>query len=409
LLVAGVAAAKLIDMFSHRLAVVVVGCALGALGQAEGQNTAGVIEPKGTARAANSEGTYLALRGALPVGEGAGVKDLTIEREGGRFHFAQGTFYFHAPVNQRVTGAVFVGSGHFDLTPEDASERHSLSLLNKSGAMSQDFNSVVLRFTDGTAEEIRTAAVGQAGAATSQAGQMAAEFAKSLRSKLHENLALRLLSDVWMPEAKEGEYFLASFRMGGTFTGRNVLFVVDPEDLPDQVQMSTWSEDDSQTWAGYRMHEAHGFQGVPEHVSAERLDVQFEKSGVMHNTAETTVMVRREGLRVIRLNLYPTLRVSGVYDEMGMPLDFVQEGKDNDPEFAVLLPKGAAKGQALRVSKNFTMLVPIYLQTENGNVVRIARIRMNGEDMVERTLKLGKLPSPWKKLLLNYNADVLSD
>ena len=61
------------------------------------------------------------------------------------------------------------------------------------------------------------------------------------------------------------------------------------------------------------------------------------------------------------------------------------------------------------VSKNFVMLVPVYLQMENGSTVRIANIGMHGEGAIEHTMKLGKLPSPAKKLLVNYNSDVLSD
>ena len=59
--------------------------------------------------------------------------------------------------------------------------------------------------------------------------------------------------------------------------------------------------------------------------------------------------VLRDGVRVVRLNLYPTLRVSGVYSESGAPLDFVQEGKENDPEFAVILPAAAKAGDTLRL------------------------------------------------------------
>ena len=36
-------------------------------------------------------------------------------------------------------------------------------------------------------------------------------------------------------------------------------------------------------------------------------------------------------------------------------------------------------------------------------------MKLGGEVSLERTYKLGKLPSPGKKLLVNYNADVLSD
>ena len=62
-------------------------------------------------------------------------------------------------------------------------------------------------------------------------------------------------------------------------------------------------------------------------VTDERLDVTIERSGMMKTSAETTMKVLRDGVRVVRLNLYPTLRVSGVYSESGAPLDFVQEAK----------------------------------------------------------------------------------
>lgn len=314
---------------------------------AQGQSAVASITPKGAAQPPNRDGVYLALRSALPAGDGAQVKDFTLERQGATFHFAHGNFFFYAPVNGKVTGAVFEGSGHFDLAPKDASERHSLALLNKSGVMAQDFSTLVMRFTDDTADQIRKASTGSAGPATSQASNAAEDLAKSFRQKLHENLELRLLSDVLI--SRPSQYFLASFRMGGMFTGRNVLFIVDPESVPDQVELDTLSDEGEQAWAGYRMEGQPDDAGVPEHVAAERLDVRFERSGVMKNTAETTITVRRDGLRVVELNLFPTLRVSGVYDGDGNPLDFVQENKDYDPQFAVVLRKPAARGETLRL------------------------------------------------------------
>jgi hypothetical protein len=124
-----------------------------------GQVTGAVIEARGAARPANANSTYLALRGALPGGDGVAVKEFNLERQGGEFHFEQGSFYFYGPVNGRVTGAVFLGKGRFALSPKDVREQHSLAQLTKSGVMSQEFSTVVLRFTDGTAEEIRKAGV----------------------------------------------------------------------------------------------------------------------------------------------------------------------------------------------------------------------------------------------------------
>jgi aminopeptidase N len=61
------------------------------------------------------------------------------------------------------------------------------------------------------------------------------------------------------------------------------------------------------------------------------------------------------------------------------------------------------------VTKDFLMLVPMYLQMQNGTTVRLFNLELHGDETFERTLKIGKLPSPGKKLLVNYNADVLSD
>jgi len=61
------------------------------------------------------------------------------------------------------------------------------------------------------------------------------------------------------------------------------------------------------------------------------------------------------------------------------------------------------------VSKDFLMPVPVYLQLADGRTVRVFNLGMEGDMTSEHTIKLGRLPSPAKKLLLNYNYDVLSD
>jgi hypothetical protein len=320
--------------------------------RAQSPATSAPIEPNGAARPANSDGTYQALRGSLPSGDGFTVKDLTLEREGGVFHFEQGDFYFYGPVNGLVTGAVFTGKGHFSLSVKDASEQRSLALLTKSGVMQQDFTSLVLRFTDGTADEIRKASSGSPGKVPTHEVQAGVELAKSFRKRLNENLELHLLPDALI--GQPGNFFLASFRMGGAFTGKNVLFLVDPEGAfdaaPDEVALSTWDDFTLETWAAYRMaHPEAKSSGLRTRVSDEKLDVTFDKSGSMKSSAETTLTARKDGVRVLRLNLFPTLRVSGVFSETGAPLDFVQEAKDADAQFAIVLPTAAKAGQTIRV------------------------------------------------------------
>jgi len=316
------------------------------------QLDAPAIKPSGSARPANTNGVYLALRSALPAGEALAVKDFTLEREGGDFHFEQGNFFLFGPIGGRITGAVFLGKGHFDLAPKQAAEQHSLAFLTKGGALSQDFSTLVLRFTDATAEEIRKASSGSADSGqASQAAHAAHDLAQSYRTQLHGNLDLRLLSDV-LRAGNMGGFFLASFRTSGTPGSHNALFTIDPDDGPDQVSLATWDEESYQVWVGYKMaSRAASAAKVPAmlHVSAQKLDVSFEKSGTLHSNAETTFTVSRAGRRVIPLHIFPTLRVEGVYAEDGTPLDFIQEDKLDDPQFALVLDQPSKAGESRRV------------------------------------------------------------
>jgi hypothetical protein len=61
------------------------------------------------------------------------------------------------------------------------------------------------------------------------------------------------------------------------------------------------------------------------------------------------------------------------------------------------------------VSSNFVMRVPVYLQLQDGQTKRIFNAVMHGTIVIDQTIQLGKLPSPAKAILVNYNADVLSD
>jgi aminopeptidase N len=61
------------------------------------------------------------------------------------------------------------------------------------------------------------------------------------------------------------------------------------------------------------------------------------------------------------------------------------------------------------VSKDFVMRVPLYLELQNGVVARIANVPMIGEQTIDHSFQLGKLPSPAKTISIDYNMDVLSD
>ena len=61
------------------------------------------------------------------------------------------------------------------------------------------------------------------------------------------------------------------------------------------------------------------------------------------------------------------------------------------------------------VSEKFVMRVPVYLQLQNGQTRRLFVVVLHGNGTLDQVIKLGKLPSPAKAMMVNYNADVLSD
>ncbi len=63
---------------------------------------------------------------------------------------------------------------------------------------------------------------------------------------------------------------------------------------------------------------------------------------------------------------------------------------------------------AIGVSENFKMIVPVYIEFENGNVTRLGSAAIKGSSSLKQTIPAGKPPSPIKCLMINYNYDVLS-
>jgi Peptidase family M1 domain len=302
-------------------------------------------------RPPNANTYYQALRGLLPGGETAQVKDFVLTRDAAVFTFHSGGFAFYGEANGKITGAVFRGQGSLHLEPPIDEERRSIALLTKEPKLDEEFDTAVLRFTDSTAAEIRKAAIGKgpSDGAFTTAGQ---RFAEALRANIHWNLDARLLEDVLSP--RSGGFFLAS--IDGKKYASKMIFMIDPEGAfgvaPEEVELMTWNDTRSGIWAAFHYSDEYK-QGIasgneandPYSIDHQDLDVTLAKNGNISAIATTSIRSRSKGLAVVPLRLYPTLRVSSVQDAEGHQLDFIQENKDKDPDFAVILPAPLAENQ----------------------------------------------------------------
>jgi hypothetical protein len=295
---------------------------------------------------ANSDPTYLALRKLTLGSEAVSVNNLELKREAGTFHLRSGTVCFVAPVAGKVTGAVFAGDGNFVLDPP-ASERSMLKLLTKEDEFSENFSQMVLRFTDSTYDEIKKA--GMTGASGCDAGPLK-DSQHTMRHKLKTNLESRILEDVLSPEP--GGLFVA-FIHGKRYNGQE-LYTIDPHEEREQVDFATYDENKYGDWASFPMSGEHkkGTSGQPIRIDHQQLETTLEKNANLIGKSKTTFTARLNGLRVVPLNLFRTLRVRSVTAD-GQPLAYIQEDKNDDAEFAVILPKALAADEQLTIATEY--------------------------------------------------------
>lgn len=101
---------------------------------------------------------YRQLREARlePAGE---LRDATLRIDRVELTFEHGQLYLAPEIGGHVTGAVFLGDGRVLLDPPDAVEREQLDRHLESEAIDMEFERLVLRFSDDTAERLRSQAV----------------------------------------------------------------------------------------------------------------------------------------------------------------------------------------------------------------------------------------------------------
>jgi Peptidase family M1 domain len=290
----------------------------------------------------NSDPTYQALRSLTLGGESVSVNNLDLKRDAGTFHLRSGTVCFVGPVQGKVTGAVFVGDGNFVIAPPP-SEAGMLKLLTKENEFSENFTHLVLRFTDSTYDEIKKA--GSAVSGGCENGLLKdSQNAMRHGELLKYNLDARILQDVLSPEP--GELFVA-FVHGKRYNDKE-LFVVDPRGaryiMREQVGLMTYDENKYGVWAAFpRSSERKSSDGGPIHIEHQVLDTTIEKNASLMGNATTTFEARVNGLRVFALDLFPTLRVQSVTAN-GQGLSFIQQEKNEDAGFWIILPKPLGPG-----------------------------------------------------------------
>ena len=291
----------------------------------------------------------------------ATVNNLILKRDAATFTMKSGEIYFLAPVENRYTGAVFIGSGDMSMTPPTQAEKNSIRIFTDQESIVEQFDKLVLRFSDKTFEEIKAspnATMKTGGPAASQARDLYRTNMDLLRKRLRDNRELRTLQDIYNP-SQEG-YFNA-FINGSRFN--KLVFILDPFGvpgaMPEEVALFSYGETDGGTWAAFHREEEFKKGTASSSEDHRIIDItQHDMEGAIkgsHLTITDRVTFKNlvAGTRVIPFNLYGSLRVTSVQDAEGNNLNFIQESKDEDSDFGVILAKPLAAGQTHQLAISF--------------------------------------------------------
>jgi Peptidase family M1 domain len=245
------------------------------------------------------------------------IRDITIRRDVLTIAFNRGAIAFLEPINGKVTGAVFIGSGEIVAIPPDPIEKQQVYKFTGTPVLNETFQAAILRFTDNTYEEIRKEISQHAeeDVTANDAAQFDSwDMALAARATL---LNLRLLIDLLEPDGKT--FFLGELN-GDKRGWFDVLY-----DLRTTEEVSVFQVHDiggaavSDVWASFNQRsEARNPEAVA-HEQKSSIDVlSYEIDGALgpdnkiDAKATLRIKARTEGARVLNFELAPSLRVASL-------------------------------------------------------------------------------------------------
>ncbi len=316
---------------------------------------------------ANSDPNYRALRDS-GITEIIRVENVTLKRDAGELRLRSGLVGFLPPVLGRVAMAVFAGQASFHLEPAFSLEANYLQMLTDNKTVDEEFDSVVLSFTDATYQELkREGSVAQSNNSLADALR---DFHHRMRhrNEIPRSMLEAMLTYDEIPNV-EADLLAQLYNQKSTpmfcayMHGRryhDLRFLIDPRGamrhLPSPEEVGLIHLDALGTHEGifYLTHLKSEWQNSTASSSEDkrivglkhyRIETTISKNGRLTAGADITFEALRDGDRVIDFGLLPTLRVTRVAGSDGKDISFIQEDRKEDGSFYALLPQPTVKGQ----------------------------------------------------------------
>jgi hypothetical protein len=323
----------------------------------------------------NSDPLYRQLR-EIGLGRTFRFDNFTLNWDVATFQFQKGTLTMLSPVDGIVTGAVFIGEGHFNL--KSATSLNARELRRRTGAddVNEAFTEVVFRFT----REARLKFLPGVGGQTDAPAEAATAFSHWKERMRHrrehplsfteyllegegmDNVDADLLAASYNESHPE---FLNAYIRGKKhkdlrFLVRTRVGAIPQLDSPEEVALINNDPEGMEDGVWYLAHLKSEYLNHTASSQEDRrlfathrykIETVIAKNGHLFSTATITFEALLAGERVLKFGLLPNLRVTRVSDEQGQAIYFVQESRKEDGSFYAILSQApqAGKEYSIRV------------------------------------------------------------
>jgi len=326
---------------------------------------------------ANSDPVYRELR-QLGLGHTFRFDKFTLNYDVATFEFQRGTLTWLSPVEGSVTGAIFVGEGHFHLKAVTRIDAREIQRRTGADDVEEDFTEVVLRFTPDERMKLQPGA-GDPMESSPEAARTFAHWKEQMRRRseiplgfteylLHgetmDNVDADVLAAIYNPAHPTffNAYITGKKHRDLRFFVRSRVGAVPQLDSPEEVALINYDPEGMSDGVWYLAHLKSEYgNGTASSEQDRRLfathryriETVIAKNRHLFSTATITFQPLIAGERVMKFGLLPNLRVTRVVDEQGQDLHYIQESRKEDGSFYVVLSEAPPPGRESSITVEY--------------------------------------------------------
>jgi hypothetical protein len=318
---------------------------------------------------ANTDSIYRQLRD-LSVGDTYVCEKFIFNMDVGNFELRSGTITFLSPVNGTVTGAIFVGQGHFTLKPLARPDIQEMERRSGHATTEEEFTQAVFRFTGRVYQQLKSTLLTKKDAPAE--ATTAFEHWKNkvrhrrevpegftqeiLEQETIDNVDADVLAAIYNPKHPQffNAYMIGSPHKDLRFFVRLRAGAIPQLDSPEEVALINCNGGGMDDGIWYSQHLISELKAGTANSQEDRrffathhytIETVIGKNNHFFSRAAITFAPLIEGERVMKFGLLPTLRVTRVSDENGKDLRFIQESRKEDGSFYAILDEAPPVGK----------------------------------------------------------------